>query len=386
MRPRRLRGAEWLLAVMMSGALAAPLIAQPFIPTDDAQILAQLPAGARHADVAARRLAVDRLDVSVLLARFYIEQARASGDLRYLGYAQAVLAPWVAKATAVPAALVLQATLQQSRHEFAAALATLDRTLAARAEDAQAWLTRATILRVVGRYGEAKSACAEFARRSDAALGVICEQSVEGLAGHLETAYRTLTAAPSEGLLGPERAWRESELGEMAVRLGRDSEAEQHFQRALVLDARDFYVRAAYADLLLRQRRYREVAALLAEQQSIEPLLLRLAIAQKQLGDPAFGHSRELLQAAFAAEAQRGEAVHRREQARFLLEVENRPLDALAAAVSNWAVQREPDDALVLVCAAHAAGQPRQAQAVLEFARSQGLQDVRLDGAAATHS
>jgi Tfp pilus assembly protein PilF len=384
MRARWGRGGKWLWAVTMSGALAAPLVAQPMIPTDDAQILAQLPAGARHADVAARRLAVDRLDVSVLLARFYIEQARASGDLRYLGYAQAVLAPWVAKSTPVPAALVLQATLQQSRHEFAAALATLDRSLAARPDDAQAWLTRATILRVLGQYREAQSACAQFARRSDATLSVICEQSVEGLAGHLASAYRTLAAAPSAGLLNPERAWRESELGEMAVRLGRDAEAEQCFTRAMRLDARDFYVRAAYADLLLQQRRFREVSALLDRQQSIEPLLLRLAIAQKQLSDPNFAHSRELLQAAFAAEEERGEAVHRREQARFLLEIENRPREALGAALANWAVQREPADALVLVAAARAAGASQQAQAALEFVRAQGLRDVRLDGVAAS--
>jgi len=386
MRELRHAVAEWLLAMTMGGALCAPLIAKPYIPADDAQILAQLPAGARHADVTARRMAVDRLDVTVLLAQFYIEQARASGDLRYLGYAEAVLAPWVAKPTPVPAALVLQATVQQSRHEFAAALATLDRSLVARPNDAQAWLTRATVLRVLGRYREANSACAQFALRADAFLSMICQQSIEGLAGHLASAYGTLAAAPTEGLLNPERAWRESELGEMAVRLGRDAEAESCFKRAIVLNARDFYVRAAYADLLLRQLRYREVLALLDGQQSIEPLLLRLAIAQKQLNDPNFAHSRELLQAAFAAEAQRGEAVHRREEARFLLEVEDRPRDALAVAIANWAVQREPDDALVLVAAAYAAGDPKAADPALEFARAQGLRDVRLDGAAAARS
>src|SRR5450432_1598210 len=119
----RRRVAAWLAALAMGGALCAPLVAKPYLPTDDEQVLAQLPAGTRHADVSARRMAVDRLDFTVLLAQFYIEQSRASGDLRYLGYAEAVLAPWVAKPAPAPAALVLQATLQQSRHEFNAALA-----------------------------------------------------------------------------------------------------------------------------------------------------------------------------------------------------------------------------------------------------------------------
>jgi len=115
-------------------------------------------------------------------------------------------------------------------------------------------------------------------------------------------------------------------------------------------------------------------------------LLLRLAIAQQQLGDPGLARSRELLLAAFSAEAERGESVHRREQARFLLEVENRTQEALAAALANWAVQREPDDALILVKAARAAGTPQRAEPALAFARAQGLRDVRLAAAADTHS
>lgn len=376
------RVAFWLVALAMSGAFSAPLIAKPYLPTDDAQILAQLPPGTRHADVSARRLAVDRLDVTVLLAQFYIEQERASGDLRYLGYAEAVLAPWVAKPVPVPAALVLQATLQQSRHEFTAALATLDRSLQARPADPQAWLTRATVLRVLGRYGEAKAACAQFALHADNSLSAICEQGIEALAGHLPGAYRALSQVPMDGMLNAERAWRLSELGEMAVRLGREAEAEQAFHDALALSPHDFYVRAAYADLMLRQQRYSEVLTLLQGAESIEPLLLRLAIAQKHSNDPGFARSRDTLRAAFAAEALRGEAVHRREQARFLLEVEEKPQEALAAALANWEVQREPDDVLILVNAASAAGDPGQANPALEMVRSQGQQDVRVEHAA----
>ena len=376
----------WLAALAMSGALSAPLMAEPFLPSDDQQILAQLPAGTRHSDVSARRLAVGRLDVTVPLAQFYIEQARASGDLRFLGYAEAVLAPWVAKPAAVPEALVLQATLQQSRHEFAAALATLDRSLRARPDDPQAWLTRATVLRVLGRYPEAKAACAKFALHTDANTSAICAQGIDALAGHLASAYQTLTQVPTDGMMNAERAWRLSELGEMAVRLGREADAEQDFREALALNPHDFYVRAAYADLLLRGRRDREVLALLRGQESIEPLLLRLAIAQKQTNSPDFPRSREALRAAFTAEADRGEAVHRREQSRFLLEIEERPHDALIAALANWAVQREPDDALVLIEAAHAADDPQEANPALDFAKAQGLSDVRLDNAARVRS
>jgi tetratricopeptide (TPR) repeat protein len=384
-RPRFHRG--WLACAALCAVTATAAVgASPYVPTDDNEVLAHLPAGTTHASLQVRQQAAARLDVALPLAQFYISQARLTGDLRFLGYAEAVLRRWIGHSPPDPQALVLHATILQSRHSFDAALGELDEALRARPDDAQAWLTRATVLRVLGRYNEAAGACAQFARWADAGVSLICEQSIKGLAGHLQTAYAALSGLSTQGMLDPERAWRDSELGEMAVRLGRDADAERWFRKELTYSPQDFYVRAAYADLLLRQHRSAEVLVLLKGQQSIEPLLLRLAIAQRQVHDPGLARSSELLQAAFAAEAERGEAVHRREQARFLLEVQDRPQEALAAALANWAVQREPDDALILVNAARAAGAPQRSQPALEFARTYGLRDVRLAAAAATRS
>lgn len=368
-----------LIAVSLLGAVYLPRAqASPYVPSSDSVMLAELPAGTRYTDLAARRLARGRLDVAVPLAQFYIQQSRLSGDLRYLGYAQAVLAPWVNQRPAAPDALVLHATVQQSRHEFSAALATLDLALLVRPNDPQALLTRATILRVLGRYREASAACEQFARSVDPRLSALCIQSLRGLNGHLDSAYAALLQLSPQGWLNAEKSWLYSELGEMAVRLGLDADAQRWFQQDLNLAPADFYVRAAYADLLLRQGRAAEALTLLQGQESFEPLLLRIAIAQKQLHDPRLALSSARLKAAFAAETQRGEAVHRREQARFLLEVEDQPKLALAAASENWAVQREPDDVLVLVAAARAAGNPAAAEPALDFVRSEGLRDARI--------
>ena len=379
-QPRAQRGRLCgLIAVALLGAVYLPRAqASPYVPTSDSVVLAELPAGTRYADLAARRLARGRLDVAVPLAQFYIQQSRLSGDLRYLGYAQAVLAPWVNQRPAAPDALVLHATVQQSRHEFSAALATLDLALRVRPNDPQALLTRATILRVLGRYREASAACEQFARSVDPRLSALCIQSLRGLNGHLDSAYAALLQLSPQGWLNAEKSWLYSELGEMAVRLGLDADAQRWFQQDLNLAPADFYVRAAYADLLLRQGRAGEALTLLQGQESFEPLLLRIAIAQRQLHDPRLALSSARLKAAFAAETQRGEAVHRREQARFLLEVEDQPKLALAAASENWAVQREPDDVLVLVAAARAAGNPAAAEPALDFVRSEGLRDARI--------
>jgi hypothetical protein len=56
----------------------------------------------------------------------------------------------------------------------------------------------------------------------------------------------------------------------------------------------------------------------------------------------------------------------------------------LAAALANWAVQREPDDVLVLVNAAKGAGTPAAAERALDFMRAQGMSDVRVNAAATT--
>jgi hypothetical protein len=113
--------------------------------------------------------------------------------------------------------------------------------------------------------------------------------------------------------------------------------------------------------------------------ESLEPMLLRIAIAETKMGDGHIVRTRAMLAGAFDVEQQRGDAVHRREQARFLLDVEERPAAALAAAQENWRVQREPDDVLILMRAAQAAGRPGAAGAALQFLQQQHLEDARLN-------
>ena len=98
--------------------------------------------------------------------------------------------------------------------------------------------------------------------------------------------------------------------------------------------------------------------------------------------------ARELLGNAFNVEQQRGEAVHRREQARFYLDVDPQPgARRSRPREENWQVQREPDDLLVLLRAARAANQPQAAQPARQFLHQQRTEDARLSaltGAART--
>ena len=363
------------LGLAVLALIASTAVAKPFIPKDDSVVLADVAAGTRHSELATWQIASRRLDVALPLAQLYIKQARTTGDLRFLGYAEAVLGPWIGPDTTSADALVLHATVLQSRHDFSDALKVLDRARALRPDDAQSWLTSATVLRVLGEYEQSTAACERIA---EPVVTQLCRQGVKGLSGDLAAAYAAIQQIDSQGMPPEERAWRDSELGEMAVRLGRDVEAEHWFQNGLRASPRDFYIRAAYADLLLRNGRAHEVLVLLEGCESLEPLLLRITSAQKILRDPAFEQSSARLAAAFAAEAQRGDGVHRREEARFLLDIRGDPRAALAAALENWKVQREAEDVLVLLRAARAAGLPEAAQPAVEFIRNHRLQDVRV--------
>jgi hypothetical protein len=108
-------------------------------------------------------------------------------------------------------------------------------------------------------------------------------------------------------------------------------------------------------------------------------MLLRIALAHDALKDAQGDESRAYLGNAFQVEEQRGEAVHRREQARFLLDVMHQPAAALAAAQEDWKTQREPADILILLRAAQAAHEPGAARPALKFIQQAHLEDARLD-------
>jgi tetratricopeptide (TPR) repeat protein len=77
---------------------------------------------------------------------------RSETDPRYLGYAQAALAPWWWLSAPPPQVRLLRATLLQSTHQFPSAMDDLNAVLAADPGNAQAWLTRATVQTVQGDY------------------------------------------------------------------------------------------------------------------------------------------------------------------------------------------------------------------------------------------
>ena len=280
--------------------------------------------------------------------------------------------------------LLLRATLRQARHDFNGALADLSAILKLHPDDAQAWLTQALLQQVQADYSAAKKSCLNLLPLTPELIATSCISQVSSLSGQAEKSYQLLhrvylkNAPENAQASADQRVWVLTLLAEMAVRLGYDQAAEQHFKQALALGLRDVYLMAAYSDFLLDQGRAREVVTLLQDESRADALLLRLALAEKILGKPTLAGHMDALRARFAASSARADSVHQREEARYTLHLLEQPKPALLLAEKNWAVQREPDDARILLEAALAAGDIKAAQPVLEWMGHNKVEDKRL--------
>lgn len=386
-----------LCAVTLTATLASAAHGAPFTPSSDDELVQRLP---QRLDAAVRaeraRAAQDpeQPGLATASARSAIERARRFGDPRELGLAQASLAPWWGQADPPPQVRLLRAIIRQSQHDFAAALVDLD-VLASDATpgvplgvQAQAALTRASVLQVTGRLNEAQIACEALLGPRFAAFGAglsiparACVAELRSLRGEPQRAGAELAALAREA--GAD-GWLALLRAELAERVGDDAAALTLFREANVLAA-NAYTRGALADCLLRQGRLDEALALLDADDAAadaDALLLRRAIALHRLGDARAAAAARTLAARFDAALLRGEKFHAREQARFALDVLDQPAQALALARTNWQHQKEPADALLLVRAAVAAGDPGAAEPVRALERDGGWSDVRLAAAA----
>ena len=360
--------------------------AEPYRPTDEAQILERL--SFKASAPATRELDKLRTDLrrnprnlesAVNLATRYIEQGRSEGDPRFLGQAQAVLSPWWSEPTPPPAVLLLRATIRQNAHEFDQALADLDQALVVQPTNVQAWLTKASILQIQARYDDARRACQRLARLAASHVLLGCLGDIAGVTGQSAKSREVLRAVLSNpGLSGRERIWIATILAETAARTGAIREAEESFTDAFSVGVKDQYLLGAYADFLLDQGRHNDVVSLLQSETRADGLLLRLALAEQTLKLPTFQNHTAELAARFAAARERGTAVHIREEARFTLALQQDARRALPLAQANWNVQREPADARILLGSALAAKNPPAAQPVLEWMKSTRVEDFHL--------
>lgn len=345
----------------------------PYVPKSDDEVLEQVP---RSTPRPSGPLGVEE---AAARARELLSEARRSGgDPRLLGRAQATLGPWWNEPSPPPAIRLLRATLKQGFHDFEGALVDLDAQVAAAPTDAQAWLMRATVLSVLARYPEAQASCERIGNQVVARS--VCSARVLGLTGQAKEAAASLAAlrpAPEEA------SWALSVRGELERWSGDDARAEQTLEQALSLDPTDTSSRLVLAQLFLDVGQPARAAQLFEGRTVNDGELLMWVLALKAANAKEYDARRAELDERVQANRQRGETLYQREESRYALALEGDAAKALELATKNWAVQKEPADARVLLEAAVATKNAAAAAPALQWLESTRFSDPRLRALAA---
>lgn len=306
------------------------------------------------------------------------ESRKRGGDPRLLGQAQAVLAPWWNEPAPAAAVRLMRATIKQSLHDFDGALTDLD-ALASTPLDVQAQLTRATVLTVLARYDEAEPQCLALRGRTDEAVAAACLAPLLALRGRAPEAVKllgvSLLKVPKKA---PLRGWLLSILGEVLTWSGKLEEAVLILRDALAEDETDTYSRLLLASTLTELARPAEAVALFVSRAELNDAELLEAVLSARAAHTKDAAEREAVLAEnVEASRRRGDVVHRREESRYALRIEGDVPRALALAVANIAVQKEPADVRVLLEAALAAKDRAAAAPALEWMKKTGFADPR---------
>ena len=365
-----------VLAALQMPVMAAVLLQ----PLRDEDILEVLPAvtRSRPALYATVPAAADA-QAAALQAREDISVARQTGDTRYWGRAQAALAPWWDRPDAPADLAVLQATVQQGRHEFAASRAVLTAALARAPGHAQGWLNLASLERLSARYAEALAACEAVSRAGPLLYASACRLETESLQGQNPKAGQGLQALVSQATDPEQRSWLLSLLAENHERAGRDADAASAYAQSLAAQ-HDLYTAIAFSDLLLRTGKTAQALQLLAPLPETDAVLLRRAAAWKRQGDARWTEARQLLQTRVDELKRRGDdpALHGRELALAALWLDVDAPRALQLARANLQLQREPLDWWAALQSARLANDGAALAEIDNAIRTAGLHDARL--------
>ena len=317
--------------------------------------------------------------VAAAQARQDISVARQTGDTRYWGRAQAALLPWWDRADAPVDIAVLQATVQQGRHEFEASRKMLTAALARAPMHAQGWLNLAALERLSARYAESLSACDAVARAGQALYAQACRLETQSLQGQHQPAAQGLQTLMAQTRDAGQQSWLYSLLAESQERAGQANAAASAYQSSLKLEP-DLYTAIAYSDLLLRTGKPSQALAALAALPETDAVVLRRAAAWKRLGDARWVGARAQLKEYSAELVRRGDdpALHGRELALAALWLDADAPAALALARRNLLLQREPVDWWVALQSAQLAKDTLALAEIRAALAATGLHDTRL--------
>lgn len=294
--------------------------------------------------------------------RTLLEGARETGDQRLLGQALQLLNSATEQQNNIEIKL-LRANVYQALHRFDPAVKALQEVLTAQPNHAQALLMLATLHTVRGDYTTAQRTCKALMGQAlsgtvPSLLSGSCSSVVLARQGQPHRAYALLEQLYTQTAPTSTDAhivhYAQVSLAEIAEQLG-DAAAMHWWQQAQITQPNDLYTRIGAARNALHRGDYQTVIALSEHFADIDALQLLRAQALQHTSPNEAMVLRQQLANRVQAARERGDTLHARDQAAILLDLLQRPEEALVLAQHNWESQREPEDTALLLRAALAA-------------------------------
>ncbi len=387
-----------VFGLLLAVAPITSSLATPYTPMSKNQVLLTLPASMvtlRRAQQALPRTTeitiennkrdsqfADRLQQ----AQTYLYSAQQNNDPRWYGYAHASLAPWWKESQRYPKVALLKATILQHRHQFPEALIELNSVLQQQPRNIQALLIRAQVNMMQANYHAAQQDCQHILWLSNPTLGINCIAQVNGLTGQGLHAIVQLTALLSNRklLTDLERAEIHTTIATIAHRHQRKALALSHYQQAYAINPNNSYLIEQFSDYLVEQKYTKRLLALLANtggnniNRNLEQKI-KMAQHYQQVDDVQFEPLKTELAKHFDEAKIRNGIFPHKEFSIFSLTVSYDYNQALVSALDNWAIQKSPSDALLVLRSAIASQQFQQANPVIQWATDTRVYDHRIE-------
>ena len=303
-----------------------------------------------------------------------ITQGRIAGNSEIVAVADTILAA-MSETANNPRALKLRAVATQYLHDFDKALALLDQSLAIDKLDPSAILTRANILLVQGKLSAAKAACRSLVRAQRFDLFMLCDTSAKAIGPEATISAQRLSDFVELGRMDSAlEGYAYSVLGEIAMFQGDNIEAQRLLEKAQMLDTTNLRIRMIHADSLLNLGRPEDAIEVLNVPANTDSLLVRRALAYKRAGKKrTLARASKEMELLIQGNLNAGHTAHAREEALYFLEVSNDYPEALKRANINWQLQREFEDARLLLDSAKAANALSEAEKVRTWMRDENV-------------
>ncbi len=314
-------------------------------------------------------------------ANNYFNLARDHSDPRWYGFAKTALLPWWDSGNRSLQTRFAKVEIYQFHHEFDNALLELNQIIKLQPRLPKAFLSRATVHTMLGNFSLALQDCQHLLLTGSPVLGAHCTAQVKGVTGSGQEAIHTLTSILdiAQELSNAEKFEIHVSLATIAHRHNNLKLASEHYQRALAIQPRNAYLLAHFSDLLMETGQLENLGYMTENDTPVlEQKIKRLFFFQKTNPEAA----RELtakLNLIFENPVMNQDEFPYKEYADFLLITNSKTDKALTASLENWAIQKDPSSALLVLKCALAARDSAAAYPVIEWVKTTELYDHRIE-------